>query len=98
MPAFVSAVADYPSTDQGLMRVLGNDKLVQHLSGTAAPIQVVASLASSATNASHYQWSTRTGPPFALQSGTACTASITLSEQWPIGLLIPALRKTFGLH
>jgi HlyD family secretion protein len=97
MPAFVSTVADYPSTDQGLMRILGNDKLVQHLSGAAAPIQVVASLSSSATNASHYQWSTRTGPPFTLQSGTACTASITLSEQRPIGLVIPVLRKALGL-
>jgi HlyD family secretion protein len=97
MPAFVSAVADYPSTDQGLMRVFGNDKLVQQLSGTLAPIQIVASLKSSATNPSHYVWSTRSGPPFSLQSGTACSASITLSEQRPVELVIPVLRKFVGL-
>jgi HlyD family secretion protein len=97
MPAFVASVADYPSTDQGLMRVFGNDKIVQQLSGNLAPIQIVASLKSSATNASRYEWSTRNGPPFSLQSGTSCSSSITLSEQRPIELVIPALRKLMGM-
>lgn len=97
MPAFVASVADYPSTDQGLMRVFGNDKLVQQLSGTLAPIQIVAALKSSATNPSRYEWSTRGGPPFTLQSGTSCSASITLSEQRPIELVIPVLRKFAGM-
>lgn len=97
MPAFVASVADYPSTDQGLMRVFGNDKLVQQLSGTVAPIQIVAALKSSATNPSRYEWSTRDGPPFTLQSGTSCSASITLSEQRPIELVIPVLRKFVGM-
>lgn len=97
LPAFVSSVAEYPSTDQGLMRVFGNDKLVQQLSGTMAPIQIVASLKSSAVNPSHYEWSTRTGPPFLLQSGTSCSATITLAEQRPIELVIPVLRKAVGL-
>jgi HlyD family secretion protein len=96
MPSFVASVADYPSTDQGLMRVFGNDKLVQQLSGTLAPIQIVAALKSSATNPSRYEWSTRSGPPFTLQSGTACSASITLAEQRPIELVIPVLRKFVG--
>jgi HlyD family secretion protein len=97
MPAFVSSVADYPSTDQGLMRVFGNEKLVQQLSGTLAPIQIVVALQSSATNPSRYAWSTRKGPPFSLQSGTTCSASITLAEQRPAELAIPALRKFTGL-
>lgn len=97
LPAFVASVADYPSTDQGLMRVFGNEKLVQQLSGANAPIQLVAALKPSSSNASHYEWSTRSGPPFALQSGTACIASITLSEQRPIELVIPVLKKFAGL-
>lgn len=96
LPAFVASVADYPSTDQGLMRVFGNDKLVQQLSGSAAPIQLVAALKPSSGNISKYEWSTRAGPPFALQSGTSCTASITLSEQRPIELVIPLLKKLVG--
>lgn len=97
MPAFVAAVADYPSTDLGLMRVFGNDKLVQQLSGAAAPIQVRASLKPSPSNSSGYAWSTREGPPFSLQSGTTCSASITLSEQRPIELVLPVMKKLIGL-
>jgi HlyD family secretion protein len=97
LPAFVSAVADYPSTDQGLMRVFGNEKLVQQLSGDQAPIQILASLKPAGDNISHYEWSTRHGPPFSIQSGTSCSASITLSEQRPIELVIPILKKVAGV-
>lgn len=98
MPAFVTSVADYPSTQQGLMRVFGNDKLVQQLAGTQAPIQILAALKPAAHNLSHYEWSTRAGPPFSIQSNTACSASISLSEQRPIALVIPMLKKIAGLE
>lgn len=97
LPALVTTVSDYPSTDQGLMRVFGNEKLVKQLSGAHAPIQITASLKPSSTNTSHYEWSTRNGPPFTIQSGTSCSASITLSEQRPIELVIPILKKAVGL-
>ncbi|MDW5416184.1 NHLP bacteriocin system secretion protein [Iodobacter sp. CM08] len=97
LPAFISSVADYPSTDQGLMRVFANEKLVQQLTGTLAPIQILASLKPSSVNPSHYEWSTRSGPPFSIQSGTACSAAITLSEQRPITLVLPILKKALGL-
>lgn len=98
LPAFVTSVADYPSTQQGLMRVFGNDKLVQELSGTQAPIQILATLKPASHNLSHYEWSTRAGPPFSIQSNTTCSASITLSEQRPIALAIPLLKKIAGLQ
>jgi HlyD family secretion protein len=90
-------VADYPSTDQGLMRVFGNQKLIQQMTGAIAPIQIRASLIPSAGNASHYQWSTRAGPPFQVHSGTACSAMITVAEQRPLELLLPIFKKTVQL-
>lgn len=97
LPANITNVADYPSTDQGLMRVFGNEKVVQQLTGTLPPIQIIASLKPSLNTPSHYEWSTREGPPFAIQSGTLCSASITLSEQRPITLVMPILKKTLGM-
>lgn len=97
LPARVGAVADFPSSDQGLMRVFGNEKLVQQLSGNLPPIQILASLKPSLANPSGYQWSTRSGPPFSIQSGTLCTASITLSEQRPIAMVMPILKKSLAL-
>ncbi len=98
LPAFVTTVADYPSTQQGLMRVFGNDRLVQQLAGTQAPIQIMAALKPASNNVSHYAWSTRSGPPFSIQSNTTCSASITLYEQRPIALVIPVLKKFVGLE
>lgn len=98
LPAVVSSVADYPSSDQGLMHVFGNDKLVKQLSGAQAPIQIIAALKPSSRNASHYQWSTRNGPPFAIESGTACSAMVTLSQQRPIELAIPIFKKAVGVN
>jgi HlyD family secretion protein len=97
LPGTVSQVADYPSTDEGLMRVFGNAKLVQQLSGSAPPIQIQAALKPSAHSPSNYAWSTRMGPPFQIQSGTSCAASIVLAEQRPIAMVMPILKKTFGL-
>jgi HlyD family secretion protein len=97
LPGLITGVADYPSSDQGLMRVFGNEKVVQQLAGTAPPIQVLAALKPSTENPSHYEWSTRSGPPFLIQSGTSCSANITLSEQRPIALVMPILKKTLGL-
>jgi HlyD family secretion protein len=91
--ASVTSVADYPSTDQGLMRIFGNEKLVQNLIGGLPPIQIRATLIPSSSSLSRYQWSTRSGPPFSIQSGTSCSAAITISEQRPIELVLPILKK-----
>jgi HlyD family secretion protein len=96
LSSMITSVADYPSTDQGLMRVFGNEKLVQQLTGTHPPIQILAALQPSPENPSGYVWSTRQGPPFSIQSGTLCSASITLSSRRPITLVIPVLKKFFG--
>ncbi|MDC8758310.1 NHLP bacteriocin system secretion protein [Janthinobacterium fluminis] len=97
LPALITSVADYPSTDQGLMRVFGNEKVVRQLTGVVPPIQILASLKPSPDNASRYEWSTRKGPPFSIQSGTLCSASIALSAQRPITLVMPVLKKSLGI-
>lgn len=97
LPGHISSVADYPSTDQGLMRIFGNEQVVKQLSGANAPIQIVAVFEPAEANASHYQWSTRAGPPFGLQSGTLCSAGITISEQAPVSMVLPVLKRVSGL-
>jgi HlyD family secretion protein len=96
--AKVSTVAIHPSTDQGLMQIFGNEKVVRQLSGMGAPIQILASLKPSSRNASGYEWASRSGPPFPLESGTSCVAAITISERRPIELIIPLLKKWNGLN
>jgi HlyD family secretion protein len=92
----VRTVSEFPSTTQGMMRLLNNDQLVQQLAAGAAPIALQADLTPSASTVSGYQWSSPKGPGTKIQSGTLCTATITVKQQRPISLVIPMLGDLLG--
>ncbi|MES2951272.1 MAG: NHLP bacteriocin system secretion protein [Pseudomonadota bacterium] len=89
----VRTVAEFPSTMQGMMRVLKNEQLVHQLSAQTAPISVQADLTPSADTLSGYRWSSPKGPQTRIESGTLCSATVTLHNDRPISLVIPLLRK-----
>jgi len=93
----VTAVAEFPSTSQGMMRILQNQQLVQQLSAGAAPIQINADLTPDAGATSGYKWTSPGGPPVLIQSGTLGTANISVRSQRPISLVIPMLREFVGV-
>lgn len=93
----VTAVAEFPSTSQGVMRILQNQQLVQQLSAGAAPIQINADLTPDAGATSGYKWTSPGGPPVLIQSGTLGTANISIRSQRPISLVIPMLREFVGV-
>jgi len=89
----VKAVESYPSTRQGMLRVLKNEALVSaflaETSGT--PIAVRAELVRDASTPTGYRWSSLSGPELMLSSGTRCLGYVTTSRQRPIALVSPAL-------
>lgn len=93
----VTSVAEFPSTTQGMMRILQNEALVQQLSAGAAPIQINADLVPDPTAFSGYKWTSPGGPPVMIQSGTLASANITIKSQRPIALVIPMLREFAGI-
>ncbi|QTN26302.1 NHLP bacteriocin system secretion protein [Rhodoferax sp. AJA081-3] len=93
----VTAVSEFPSTSQGMMRILQNQQLVQQLSAGAAPIQINADLTPDAGATSGYKWTSPGGPPVLIQSGTLGTANISVRSQRPISLVIPMLREFVGV-
>ena len=95
--ARVTAVSDFPATQEGMMRTLANANLVQALSGGDAPYEVYASLEIDPDTPTGYAWSSSRGPDAALQSGTVATATIAVEEQRPLALVIPALRRWTGI-
>jgi HlyD family secretion protein len=88
----VKSIENFPSTKQGMMRVLHNEQLVEaFLTDTAgAPIAVRAELTPAKTS-SGYKWSSGKGPDLVLTSGTRCAAYVTTRTQRPIALVFPAL-------
>ena len=97
MLGIVTQVAEYPSSEQGVMRVLKNEALVRQFTEKGAPIAVFADLIPDAGTASGYKWSSSTGPPFKIFSGTLCRGTVEVREQAPLSLAIPTLKKQLGL-
>ncbi|CAK0780417.1 Membrane-fusion protein [Gammaproteobacteria bacterium] len=97
MLGMVRMVADFPSTKQGMMRILKNDQLVQHLTSGTASVAVQADLIPSDSTVSGYRWSSPKGPAYRIESGTLCSATIRVMNQSPISLVIPFLRELLGI-
>lgn len=89
----MTEVSEFPSTEEGMMRMLQNEYLVESFAMGEPPIQMFAELRPDPKTVSGYRWSSPKGPPVKLQSGTICSVSITVSEQRPIALVIPILKK-----
>jgi HlyD family secretion protein len=88
-------VETFPSTRQGMMRVLHNEQLVdaflQETNGT--PIAVRAELLTQSDTPSGYRWSSGKGPDLTLTSGTRTTGYVTTRTQRPIALVFPAFES-----
>lgn len=99
MHGIVTGVAEFPSTRDGMQRVLRNELLVQRFLSAAgsAPIEVVAELVPSGHTDSGYRWSSGEGPSTQLGPGTPATAVITVEQVRPIEKVIPLLRETLGV-
>jgi len=87
----VSSVGAYPATYDGMLAVLGNEDLARMLSRDGAPIEVRVELVKADTH-SGYKWSSPQGPSSPVQSGTFCTASVTISNAAPISLVLGGSR------
>jgi HlyD family secretion protein len=93
----VTYVSDFPATTKGMQRVLKNDKLVLGLAGQDAPYEIHADLTVDPDTPSMYRWSSSSGPPVRIQSGTMASGVITIGSRRPIEMVIPWVRQNLGL-
>jgi HlyD family secretion protein len=85
----VRSVATFPSTFESMLLVVANEQLVREFLTAGTPLEVRIDLTPDPTTPSGYRWSSSAGPPLAIDSGSLCQATITLSEQRPINLVFP---------
>jgi HlyD family secretion protein len=91
-------VADYPSSQQGIMRILQNENLVNDLTKGGAPLKILVDLVPDPSSPTGFQWSSRKGPSdYIVAAGTLCQLSVVTEREPPIALVVPALRKFLGL-
>jgi HlyD family secretion protein len=88
----VSFVSPQPATRAGMQRTLGNEILVNQRAGAGAPFMVQVDLEADAGTSSGFRWSSGSGPPASVESGTPVTVQVVVERQRPISLVIPAFR------
>ena len=93
----VGAVAEYPSTTRAMVRLLGNEALVNRLMEQGPLIQVDVALVRDRRTRTGYRWSSSTGPDLTIGSGTLASGDIVVREQRPIRLVIPEVRERLGV-
>jgi HlyD family secretion protein len=93
MKGVVRFTASFPATQAALMRNFENDSLVQSLIAGGPVTELRIGLARDPSNPTGFQWSTKTGPPIQLSSGTLATVRIVTREQKPISLVIPYMKS-----
>jgi HlyD family secretion protein len=93
----VSWVAEFPSTQRGMVRLLGNEALVAKLMAAGPPIQVNVALRRDRATPTGYRWSSSRGPSLKISSGTLADGSIVVRADRPVALVIPTLREKLGV-
>ena len=94
----VTSVSQYPISDQYLMTRFQNKSLASAIAQIATPVEVRVSLIPDPATKSGYKWSSSKGPDIRIETGIMCSGSVTTSEQRPINLLIPVIKKrVFGI-
>jgi HlyD family secretion protein len=94
----VQTVSHQPVSKRAATEVLQNDELVEAFFQDGPPIEVRVVLETDPNNASGFGWWAGKGPPFAVTAGTLGRVSVTVREQPPVTLVLPALRSLLGTY
>jgi len=93
----VTYASDFPDTPAELMRNFENEVLVKALTEAGPVTELHIEMDKNLKTPSGYQWSSPKGPSVTISGGTLCTAEIVTRWQAPITLVLPFLRRAFGL-
>ena len=85
----VVSVQGVPSTADEMLAVLGNDSLVNALNAAGKLVEVRVQLSIDESSPSGYQWTSVTGPPHKIHSGTLGDGVIVVEQQRPIDIILP---------
>ena len=91
----VVSVSTLPATPEEIQRIVANDALARQYMDLN-PFQVVIDPILAETP-SGFKWTSSTGPPLEVGSGTDCTIQVVVETRKPISYVIPTIKKTLGL-
>jgi HlyD family secretion protein len=98
MVGIVDRISEFPATPEGMRRVLKNDQLVAQLATGGTIFEVHVQLTKDSLSASGYGWTSGSGPDVTILDGTPASARIVVERRRPVQIVIPALKRLFGLY
>ena len=79
-----------------MRRTLGNEILLEQFAGGGGPFLVAVALRRDPSTPSGFTWSSGSGPPTTVESGTLVSVQVVVERQRPITLVIPAIKAVLG--
>jgi HlyD family secretion protein len=94
----VERIADFPTTPEGMRRVLKNDELVRRLLAIGSPFEVRVAVGRDPAAPSGYAWTSGRGPAIRIGDGTPVRGLVVVEARRPVELVVPGIRKALGLY
>jgi NHLM bacteriocin system secretion protein len=94
----VTYVSDFPITQQGMLTSVKNDQLTKQLLVGGPLFEVYVDFEKDPVSYSGYKWTSAKGPDIFLKEGTSCLGKITIKQEPPVTLVVPAFKKFFDLY
>jgi HlyD family secretion protein len=92
----VVSVSTLPATPEEIQRIVANDRLAKEFIDLN-PFQVVIEPLAEPKNPSGFKWTSSSGPPLEVGSGTDCIVQVVVEKRKPITYVIPTVKQTLGL-
>ena len=94
----VTYISDFPITQQGMMTSVKNDQLAKGLLSSGPLFEVHVEFEKDTNSYSGFRWTSAKGPNIDIKEGTSCTGKITIKQENPATIVVPAFKKFFDLY
>lgn len=94
----VTYVSDFPVTQQGMLTSVKNDQLAKGLLAQGPLFEVHVDFEKDPKSYSGFKWTSAKGPDIFIKEGTSCMGKVTIKQEPPVTIVVPAFKKFFDLY
>lgn len=94
----VTYISDFPITQQGMLNSIKNDQLAKGLLAMGPLFEVHVDFEKDVDSFSGFRWTSAKGPDVKIKEGTSCMGKITIHEERPVTIVVPAFKNFFDLY
>jgi NHLM bacteriocin system secretion protein len=94
----VTYISDFPITQQGMLTSVKNDQLAKGLLASGPLFEVHVNFEKDPKSYSGFKWTSAKGPDLVIKEGTSCMGKVTINEEAPVTIVVPAFKKFFDLY